>query len=56
MFRQWPWLLPIQAIPADSGPEIILMLQAIGMIAFWFTGKSDVTGAVLDLYVLEDRI
>jgi hypothetical protein len=37
-------------------PGTILFLQAVGLITFWFTGKSDVTGSRLRFYVRRDRI
>ncbi|MFO7817892.1 MAG: prolipoprotein diacylglyceryl transferase family protein [Thermodesulfobacteriota bacterium] len=37
-------------------PETILLLQAVGLFTFWFTGRSDVTASSLRFHVLRDRI
>lgn len=37
-------------------PMIILLLQSIWLITFFYTGKSNVTASSIEFYVVEDRI
>jgi hypothetical protein len=37
-------------------PELILFLQGIWMLLFFYTGRSTVTGATLSFHVHHDRI
>jgi hypothetical protein len=60
-----PFFLPASSKPVPDiysglvrlwSPHIILMLQAVGVCMFLFTGKSEVTGASLRFHVRQDRI
>lgn len=59
------WLVPVsEPLTAQIGnglaalwsPLVLLSLQAVWLVIFWYTGKSTVTGATLSFFVHDERI